>query len=244
MNYENCKKRYKLIKELSSKGLTQRQIGKEIGVWSSTVNWYLHSWRDIKDDYHPSYFREYAIWCGMVRRCNDVKNINYYKYGAKGITVDKSWAKSFEDFIKDIGFSPSDKHTIDRIDNSKGYCKENCRWATWTEQQNNKTNNVYVNLNGEIMTVAQASRKYNIKDTTIRYRMKKGFDVTVRRPNNGPIKKVIAIDKNNKKFIFRSITEASRKFNILNASISNCLKKRTKTSGGYKWRYYGKERIQ
>lgn len=81
--------------------------------------------------------REYKTWHNMIQRCNNPKNSHYKDYGARGITVCQSWL-SFENFISDMGDAPSEKHTLDRADNNIGYCKENCLWATRSEQGVNR----------------------------------------------------------------------------------------------------------
>ena len=65
--------------------------------------------------------------------------------------------------------------TLDRIDNNKGYCPSNCRWITPKEQSNNRRNNVYYTFNGETKTSKQWCELYNISQTTLSDRLKRGW---------------------------------------------------------------------
>lgn len=81
----------------------------------------------------------YYSWSMMKQRCMNPKHTDYKYYGEKGITVCNEWLK-FSGFYSDMGERPEGL-TLDRIDNSKGYSKDNCRWATKLEQTLNRGDN-------------------------------------------------------------------------------------------------------
>lgn len=82
----------------------------------------------------------YRLWQGMKRRCSSKKSHLWKYYGGRGITVDARWLgkHGFDNFVDDMGPKPSPKHALERVDNAKGYSKENCKWATMKEQCNNR----------------------------------------------------------------------------------------------------------
>lgn len=88
-----------------------------------------------KDNESPTY----VSWQSMLARCRYSNRNNSARYIERGISVCIAW-KSFDNFLKDMGERPDGK-TLDRIDNDKGYCKDNCRWATKTEQARNTRRN-------------------------------------------------------------------------------------------------------
>jgi hypothetical protein len=81
---------------------------------------------------------EYKVWQGMKGRCNNPNHADYYNYGARGVTVSNEWINSFETFITDMGNRPTSTSTIERVDGSIGYCKENCCWIEKAEQSRNR----------------------------------------------------------------------------------------------------------
>lgn len=85
-------------------------------------------------------------WRNMMSRCYAPNRNDFKLYGGRGIIVDKKW-HSLENFFADMGHPP-EKHSLDRINNSLGYSKENCRWADNKTQARNKRNNRYVSFCG------------------------------------------------------------------------------------------------
>lgn len=91
--------------------------------------------------------RERISYDNMVARCMNPKNKRYKDYGAAGITVCDSWLESFDNFANDMGACP-DGFQIDRIDNTKGYSKENCRWTDRKTNMNNRRNSGFYYIKG------------------------------------------------------------------------------------------------
>ena len=120
---------------------------------------------------------EYTIWRGIKARCLNPKTAAYALYGGRGIRVCLPWRLSFEQFFKDMGPKPSPRHTIDRINNNRGYNKKNCRWATMKEQQNNRRNNVLVQIGEETKTLSQWCEIYQIHIATVGKRRDKGWSI-------------------------------------------------------------------
>lgn len=83
---------------------------------------------------HP----DYNLWKKMRDRCGNPNATQYQWYGARGIRVCERWNSSFASFIADMGPRPSPAHTLDRLNNYRGYEADNCRWATQAEQYANR----------------------------------------------------------------------------------------------------------
>jgi len=112
----------------------------------------------------------YSIWKGIRKRCLNQNEPNYHNYGGRGIKVCDSWAK-YENFYADMGERPSDQHSIDRIDNNKGYSPNNCRWATQKTQMNNTRSNVLITHNGLTLTVQEWSERSLVSYNTFWQRL-------------------------------------------------------------------------
>lgn len=118
---------------------------------------------------------EYIAWCAMKSRCGNPHNQDYEHYKAKGITVYEEWDVSFESFISHIGKMPSQRMTVDRIDNAVGYFPGNVRWATRTTQNRNRSNNRLLTCNGMTMTISEWSNYTGIPQSRIGSRLSQGM---------------------------------------------------------------------
>lgn len=117
---------------------------------------------------------EFKTWQSIWQRCTNTKDANYKKYGAKGITVTDDW-KTFEAFFFDMGNRPSPQHSIDRINNHQGYSKLNCRWATFSEQNRNKSDNRLLTMNGDTKSLAEWCEITGIPRHCLTGRLRRGW---------------------------------------------------------------------
>lgn len=119
--------------------------------------------------------REFSSWLHMRDRCNNPKNKAYHNYGGTGVKVCVRWENSFENFLKDMGAAPSQKHTLDRYPNKNGmYEPSNCRWATMKEQQNNKSTNRSIEYGNEKMNATDWAKKLNIRRDNFYWHLDRG----------------------------------------------------------------------
>lgn len=115
---------------------------------------------------NPSGTSAYYAWRNMVRRCTNPSCLEYKNYGGRGITVCLEWVSNYDKFFEDMG-APNGRLTLDRIDNSKGYYRENCAWVTYGEQSINKRTNRLIEVGGVKMTVAHWADKAGLHRTTV-----------------------------------------------------------------------------
>lgn len=107
----------------------------------------------------------------------------YARYGGAGIDVCDAW-KTFEGFVADMG-EALDKLTLERIDNSKGYSPDNCKWATYAEQNRNKSNSKKLTLNGTTQSAVDWITELGLTDSQVYKRIRRGWsdeEVLLGRP--------------------------------------------------------------
>src|SRR5450631_1026504 len=124
----------------------------------------------------------YYIWQTMKQRCNNPNATAYKSYGAKGIKICEGW-NDFWNFVEDMGERPLGM-TLDRIDNNKGYSKENCRWATRKEQALNRATNKYITYNNITLTIKEWGDKLGINESTFYYRVKNKMPIDMIMSHN------------------------------------------------------------
>lgn len=111
-----------------------------------------------------------CAWYKMIKRCTDPEDPDYKNYGARGITVCDRWM-IFSNFLEDMGERPRNT-SLDRIDNNKGYYKENCHWATREQQAMNRRVTIWIDYMGEKRNVKEVSAMIGVKTCQIYERIK------------------------------------------------------------------------
>lgn len=170
--------------------------------------------------------RLYRIYTSMINRCNNKSSNDYSNYGEKEIFVSKDF-DSFDGFYEwSISNGYKDNLSIDRIDVSKEYSIDNCRWATSKEQSLNKTNTLYVYLNSEKHTLYELCEKYRIDYSKAWQRYNRGWSIE-------EILEIVPRKKTGKTYSYMdnefTIVELSKILNISRDIIRYRLQKNNKT---------------
>lgn len=128
----------------------------------------------------------YRLHHNIVQRCERPSCTAYKDYGGRGIRLHAPW-RDFATFEKEIPKCPGPQYTLDRIDNSKGYFPGNIKWATRTEQANNKRNNKMITHNGKTQSLAMWCKELDLVYMTIKTRLRAGklnFEQAISLPKN------------------------------------------------------------
>jgi hypothetical protein len=124
----------------------------------------------------------YWVWADMLSRCRNPQHKAFPNYGGRGIAVCERWER-FANFAADMGERPAGG-MLDRIDNNEGYSPTNCRWATRAEQNSNRRNCIYLEHNGERVTLREYCRREGLGYRAIAKR------ITSR---NWPVQKAVSV---------------------------------------------------
>ncbi len=200
-----------------------------------------------KKKYENKNERIYSIWNGIKERCRNKDNPNY---GGRGIKICSEWESNYMEFERwALNNGYAENLTIDRIDNDGDYCPENCRWATYEEQANNKRNNVFIPYKGKIQTISQWSKEYNLPPHIVSSRIKLGWDLD--DTFHTPVKDLPFDDLRGRRFNMITVLDFAEGYkhknnrckyykclcdcgNIFYAKGSNIKKGRTKSCGCYR----------
>ncbi len=126
------------------------------------------------------YSAEYNARIAMISRCYNPNNLEFRNYGGRGIHVCRRWrhtANGLRNFLSDMGPRPSDKHSIDRIDNDGNYTPANCRWATCAQQATNKRTNNRITYKGETKCVSEWARIFHMTYKLLWTRLSRGWPI-------------------------------------------------------------------
>lgn len=120
----------------------------------------------------------FMSWVGMRNRCYYVKHNRYANYGGKGIVVCEEWKGNFKSFFEwGIANGWAKGLSIDRIDTNKSYSPDNCRFSTVSEQNKNRTTNIYITYNGVTKVANDWAKITGVRGQTISKRLRKGWDI-------------------------------------------------------------------
>ena len=114
---------------------------------------------------------EHYVWRSMLARCSNPKSSGYAYYGGRGIKVCKRWQK-YENFYADMGDRPSADHSLERNNSDADYKPSNCRWATRSEQQKNKTTTKWYTNGGFTGTLVECAKFLGISKELAHIRWK------------------------------------------------------------------------
>lgn len=128
----------------------------------------------------------YISWMDLRLRTSKPNRKDSHIY--YGMYVDLRWLEDFSLFLLDMGARPSKEYTLDRIDGTKGYYKENCRWSTKKEQANNRKNNIIIIVNNSVIfTASEFCKMFNISIHKIYNRKRSGIEQFIIKNKDGRI---------------------------------------------------------
>jgi len=116
-------------------------------------------------------FPEYTSWQNMLSRCYNPAHPRFTDYGGRGISVCSRWRRSFVAFREDVGARPSNRHTLDRLNNDGNYMETNCCWATHQQQAEHTRRNLLI----DGLPCSVQARRIGMPYSTLRMRIRRGW---------------------------------------------------------------------
>lgn len=120
---------------------------------------------------------EHSVWSGMKQRCLNPNSTFYKRYGGRGIGICDRWL-DFQSFLLDMGPRPSPQHTIERLENDKGYAPGNCVWLVRKQQSQNRAVVRRYEFRGSRLTIRQLSEQYAIPVKSLTRRIEAGWEIS------------------------------------------------------------------
>lgn len=193
--------------------------------------------------HHKSKTPTYWTWKRMISRCTNPKDFSYRYYGGIGISVSSNWM-DYETFLLDMGERPSGC-TIDRIDSTKNYCKENCRWATGVEQNNNKQSTMRVTYKNKTQSLMNWARELDKDYGTLWSRIAK-YNWTIDEAFSFPVGRFRVLDNRGERLsrliinieygiFYESISEAARSVGLKRTTLTAMLTGQNKNKTNLKY---------
>lgn len=118
---------------------------------------------------------EMSSYYAMMHRCYTETHKAFRNYGGRGITVCGRWRNNPDVFVADMGPRPSKQHSIERLDNDKGYSPENCIWALRGQQNRNSRRNVWLTIGERTMVLMDWAIECGVDYDTLANRLKRGW---------------------------------------------------------------------
>lgn len=117
----------------------------------------------------------YVCYAAMKARCLYPSVIGYERYSKLGICP--QWLTSFDTFLADMGFRPSIRHSLERLDNSVGYWPHNVVWATRQQQARSRSTTKLIEHQGHSLTLAEWGERMGVSVRTLRSRLRAGWEI-------------------------------------------------------------------
>lgn len=185
-----------------------------------------------------------GVHSSMIHRCKNPKRDSYERYGAKGIDVCDEWKgengfQNFYNWSMNNGYKVIEKENhrneiqIDRIDGTKGYSPENCRWVTYDIQCKNRKSTHFETLNGVTKTVTEWEDEKGFRHGTIQGRLRSGWTIeeAITLPTDGkvkhkkPQKNSIKVRNIKTGDVYESIGECARSIGVKYNTVQGFLKR-------------------